>query len=356
MTMTEGNRIRLFVSHSSLDGELIGHFIDDILIMGAGVNRNEIAYTSREETGVTPGMSIPEFIKENISCADVVFLMISENYRKSEVCLNEMGAAWALEKPIVQVLLPGVTFSSLGWLLSLDKAVRIDDPSSLDAIAERLVDLNVASIRISAWNRYREKFLNSLTTAVPVVADSIGNEPEEYGILDYSEIYEAQMQSFSDKVNQISAAMNENSVYMSPKSEQLSKLNYGVPGSTKTAKSILRSIAASIDRTADVINIQADGLYEPFNAAIEAAIHMKALAENGMNDDEEDLAALLDLLKTMKESKASMEELITDVDKVPNAESSFIKAKSKMKQSVRKLNGVIDSCQERAKDLVNELV
>lgn len=121
----ENNRVnstkRVFISHASKDNEIISRFIDSILLLGMNLDSSVVAYTSREDTGVMPGESIPEFIQNNIACADVVLLMISEHFKKSEVCLNEMGAALALGKHIVQILLPNVSINTLEWLCSLDR-------------------------------------------------------------------------------------------------------------------------------------------------------------------------------------------------------------------------------------------
>ena len=82
--------------------------------------------------------------------------MISENYKQSEVCLNEMGAAWALEKKIVSVVLPHCSFDSLGWLTSLEKAVKMNSSEGLDILYSMLVrtEQNVVD-----WNRQKEAFL-----------------------------------------------------------------------------------------------------------------------------------------------------------------------------------------------------
>lgn len=46
-------------------------------------------YISRESTGVTPGNGIPTFVKDGLEQSSLVFFFISDNYKKSEVCLNE---------------------------------------------------------------------------------------------------------------------------------------------------------------------------------------------------------------------------------------------------------------------------
>ena len=134
-TMSSSKK-RIFISHASKDKDLIGNFVDSIFLLGMGVDSEIIAYTSREDTGVPAGESIPQFIQDKIACADIVLLMISDNYKNSEVCLNEMGAAWALNKHIIQILLPNTSFDKLGWLCSLDKALRIDDADSIDGLCE----------------------------------------------------------------------------------------------------------------------------------------------------------------------------------------------------------------------------
>ncbi|WP_428833135.1 TIR domain-containing protein [Porphyromonas macacae] len=118
---------------------------------------SDIIYTSRETTGVEPGEGIPSFIKENLKTSSLVLFLISDNYKSSEVCLNEMGAAWALEKNTISILLPGTTFKSLGWLTSLSKALKIDDSEGLDKIYSIF---NRKDANILDWNRQKESFMD----------------------------------------------------------------------------------------------------------------------------------------------------------------------------------------------------
>lgn len=149
---------KVFISHSSEDKNLIDDFVDKVLRLSCGLNTTDIIYTSRQTTGVELGDNIPEYIKTNLKTCSLVLFMISPNYRKSEVCLNEMGAAWALNKKTISILLPGVSFNSLGWLTSLDKAIKIDDPEGLDKLASTLCRKN---LDITDWNRQKELFINT---------------------------------------------------------------------------------------------------------------------------------------------------------------------------------------------------
>lgn len=149
---------KVFISHSSEDKDLIDEFVDKVLRLSCGLNTSDIIYTSRQTTGVELGESIPMFIKENLQTCSLVLFMISENYRKSEVCLNEMGAAWALNKKTISILLPDVSFNKLGWLTSLDKAIKIDDSEGLDKLASTLCRKN---LDITDWNRQKELFIKA---------------------------------------------------------------------------------------------------------------------------------------------------------------------------------------------------
>ena len=168
---------KVFISHSSEDKNLIDDFVDKVLRLSCGLNTTDIIYTSRQTTGVELGDNIPEYIKTNLQTCSLVLFMISPNYRKSEVCLNEMGAAWALNKKTISILLPGVSFNSLGWLTSLDKAIKIDDPEGLDKLASTLCRKN---LDITDWNRQKELFINTCSKrTLPLTSN---NTAEEIGI------------------------------------------------------------------------------------------------------------------------------------------------------------------------------
>ena len=151
----------VFISHSSKDKDIISSFVEQILRLGLGLTPDDIAYTSEEPFGVEPGENIAKYIRENISGATVVLLMISPNYRQSEVCLNEMGAAWALGKKCISVVLPGADFSYLGWLCSLEKAVQMCEKDNLLSLSGKLAELMQIDIskRFKSLSSGIDKFL-----------------------------------------------------------------------------------------------------------------------------------------------------------------------------------------------------
>lgn len=132
---------KIFISHSSDDKDLILSFIKRVLVLGLGLPKDDIVFTSDENYGIEPGGDIPKYIKRNIAHANVVLIMVSRGYKKSEVCLNEMGAAWALDRNIIQVLLPDADFDDLGWVINLKKAVRLYDKKQLLSLTKKIAML-----------------------------------------------------------------------------------------------------------------------------------------------------------------------------------------------------------------------
>ena len=151
----------VFISHAKADKNIIEQFIKNILKEGLGLRDENIACTSFEATGVTIGDDIPNYIRNNIVSAQVVLAMVSKAYKASEVCQNEVGAAWALDNRPLQILLPDVDFEELGWLLNLKKAGRIDKQDCLDNLEEVLCDkLGISMVSPRHWNPCVNSFLS----------------------------------------------------------------------------------------------------------------------------------------------------------------------------------------------------
>ena len=105
------------------------------------------------------GKDIRTHIQKNIRTADYSFLLISDNYKKSEICLNEMGAVWATDNDVKYCLLPGISFESLGWLVSPKKAHYITDRTFLDSLKNEITSrYNIDNGRVS-WSMHREVFV-----------------------------------------------------------------------------------------------------------------------------------------------------------------------------------------------------
>jgi len=157
MNATNGT---VFISHSSKDKPLVEQFVDEILQLGMGISRDRIACTSIEEMGIPNGTKMREWIQEKIADCQIAFLMISPNYKKSEICLNEMGAVWALEKDVKILLLPGIDYGNFGWLEEIRQAGHIESEGVLDQLYDDLREEFGSDKKVSEWGRHKKKFLD----------------------------------------------------------------------------------------------------------------------------------------------------------------------------------------------------
>ena len=113
--------------------------------------------------GIKNGEDIRNHIHSNIKDSDYSFLLISKNYKESEICLNEMGAVWAYDNKVKLYLLPDTDFDSIGWLYNTRIAERIDSSIALDDLHEQLQQyFSLQNESIRSWSRQREKFLNEI--------------------------------------------------------------------------------------------------------------------------------------------------------------------------------------------------
>ncbi len=158
------NSKRIFISHSSNDKEIIEKFIDNILQLGIGLSIEDIFCSSIEELGIKNGDDIREHIKKNLQKTDFSFLMISKNYKESEICLNEMGAVWATNNNVRYYLLPSVDFNEIGWLCDTNKADKLCNPVVLDAIEKELTSFYGLPHRGGIWSRQRQNFVEYLNS------------------------------------------------------------------------------------------------------------------------------------------------------------------------------------------------
>ncbi len=120
------DKVSIFISHSSEDEKMVTAFIEKILNLGLGILRENIFYTSAKDTGPKSGEDFKKSIKEKIIGATAIIQIITEGYRKSEICLNEMGAAWVLSDNVIPFILEPVRFENVGFIHNTTQILKIN--------------------------------------------------------------------------------------------------------------------------------------------------------------------------------------------------------------------------------------
>lgn len=101
---------KIFLSHCSSDVKY-GNALRDLL-MGLGINKQQLIYTSHPLHKIPTGNNIFDYLKDNINKNIFIIFLWSNEYLKSAACLNEMGAAWICESNYVNVYTPDFDFNN----------------------------------------------------------------------------------------------------------------------------------------------------------------------------------------------------------------------------------------------------
>lgn len=153
---------KFFISHSTNDKDIVNSFIKEILKIGCGFKDEDI-FCTLDPTAIRTGDDFRDIIIENMKQCDYILLFISENYNRSDVCKNEMGAAWALEnKRILPFILPGISFDQMGFLNVVKQGASILEKRKLDEFYDELCNNYRLNPNWPTFNKAKEDFISSV--------------------------------------------------------------------------------------------------------------------------------------------------------------------------------------------------
>ena len=153
---------KIFISHSSNDKSIVDAFVT-LLTRGGGLPQDDIFCTSIDGLKITNGEDIRKHIQENVNYADFAILLVSNNYKKSEVCLNEMGAVWAIDKIVKAYVFPDMLEESVGWLINNKAAEKLNDITALASLYEELQKFYNLSSSVHGWTAQAKEFCDRFT-------------------------------------------------------------------------------------------------------------------------------------------------------------------------------------------------
>lgn len=121
----------VFLSHSSKDKKY-GDALRNLLI-GIGLENEQLIYTSHPLHGIPVGENIFEYLRKHIHSNVFMIFLLSDEYFESVPCLNEMGAAWVSKSDYMSVFIPKFNFRNTKFIDCVidDKnmGVNLNDPS-----------------------------------------------------------------------------------------------------------------------------------------------------------------------------------------------------------------------------------
>ena len=170
----------VFISHAAKNGALVEEFVD-LLHVGIGVHPDDLFCSSLPGMNIPTGAAFVSHVKAQVTNPDLVLLIISSEFLKSQFCQHEVGASWALSLPIYPMIVPPLDYADMRGVLAGTQMAKLGDKESLNDLRDDLTEkLGLKPYRTSHWERKRDKFLTRLSemlseeTATPPVA-----HPEE---------------------------------------------------------------------------------------------------------------------------------------------------------------------------------
>jgi len=182
---------KIFVSHSSRDKKLVEKFIEHVLILGFKLKDDKIFCTSLEGLGIRSGKDFKGAIHDELVHSIGVIQIITNNYKKSEVCLNEMGAAWVLSKIVIPLVANPFNYD-VGFIHNTDQQLKLNSRSDLmklwddhgNIFNSEKVSVENLSKQIDVFVKFADEFSNNNILAGKEVLTDTQNEaisqPKKY--------------------------------------------------------------------------------------------------------------------------------------------------------------------------------
>lgn len=152
----------VFISHSIKDKVIIDAFVDLILHGALSVPINKIFCVSTDGTKIESGVDWRNAIYQNLLSAKINFLIITPNYKESEVCMNEMGAAWVTCAKVLPLIIEPIDYKSVGVIQEPNQIEKLLDEKSLDRIkdsVQQILEIPFAQIKSDRWTAKKNEFL-----------------------------------------------------------------------------------------------------------------------------------------------------------------------------------------------------
>lgn len=195
---------KVFISHSHKDLEIVKQFIDKILVDGLSIPRDIIFCTSAKGTGIMTGKDWRNYIKDNITSSELPLMIITPNYKESEMCQNELGAMWQLEIDPLPLIVDPIDFKDCGVLNVIKQGEKLLDSDTIDKIRDIVEEkkLNGSKIKSENFNDKKNEFIS-------VVKSYVKNNPFPDTL--NREIFESKIKTIKEQESTIASLSKQKS-------------------------------------------------------------------------------------------------------------------------------------------------
>lgn len=156
---------KIFISHATKDKDYVSALVN--LLEDIGLRESQIFCSSASGYGIPLDEDIYEYLKKQFNEFDLhIILVLSNHYFESVASMNEMGAAWVLQKRYTTILLPGFEFKEIKGAINPRKiGLKLDN--DINDVKEKLGQLknmiieefDLEKIRDVRWEQKRDQFI-----------------------------------------------------------------------------------------------------------------------------------------------------------------------------------------------------
>jgi hypothetical protein len=156
----------VFISHAEADKKFANEIITLFEFIGVK-GKEKLLCTSVDGYRIPLGRDIIEYLRDTFNKYNLfVIILHTHNYYIRPVCMNEMGAAWALKTKYFSVLAPDFSFNEMtGVVNSKDIAIKIgadDCEARINQLKNELVDFfGLPQPDEDRWPYYRSSFIEN---------------------------------------------------------------------------------------------------------------------------------------------------------------------------------------------------
>lgn len=156
----------VFISHAEADKKFANEIVTLLEFIGIKGKENLLC-TSVDGYRIPLGRDIIEYLRDTFNEINLfVVILHTHNYYTRPVCMNEMGAAWALKTKYFSVLAPDFSFNEMtGVVKNKDVAIKIgadDCEARINQLKNELVEFfGLPNPDEDRWPHYRDTFIEN---------------------------------------------------------------------------------------------------------------------------------------------------------------------------------------------------
>jgi hypothetical protein len=186
---------RIFISHATADVELVKLFVN-LLQTGLSISHKQLFCTSLEGMRIPPGKQFVEYIRDELTNADYVVMLVTPSYYESPFCMCELGATWVRAVGSSPFVVPPITYKNLEGVLYGAQVGSIGDERALNDMHDALVKLKLCDPASGRWESERDAFIKRSGKVVKMLPGRTQIPAQEYKAL--QEKYEASQERVAE--------------------------------------------------------------------------------------------------------------------------------------------------------------